>query len=486
MDYPYASLGGVGYDVRHMIYSHVLLAIRPTLISISNPLGTPTDPDLGTTEGLIVDFGSTSRALFRVNKEISKESLQFFYLKNRFGDVETDGLELEESSHESNSKFSWQGRLPIRVFRPVRQPSRVAMFFMKAKNLISAWKQTSQDRTVGIVRYSELKMLSHLVNRFICELTDDDDTVELVHDTDHKIPFKAYNKLRVVKELMDSLESQRKQRGHLLIDHVSEQHIPGGSRKLSLKQEPPQTQHTIRAEELQEDRHLLSDEAFITIAKSLAVSEEPADWKRALAYLLLCCKMWGVENSITSPNFSFLANSSFAIGVELFHEITLICLKLGLRDKALLAAHAASNQLHKRSSHFHRKYYRMERTKTILVQLVDLLTAEKAWHEASAEVCYALHRYPDSEVLHNTLGVIKARQLEAEADEKRFSELEKKTIQLVNSYMSDGLWGIAINEVNCALAQHPLGDIEDLRLAASSKSKADKESRSDSSGKTSN
>ncbi|EPE24465.1 hypothetical protein GLAREA_08317 [Glarea lozoyensis ATCC 20868] len=482
MDYPPASLGGVGYDVRYMIYSYVLLPVRQTQISILKPLETSTDPDLGTIEALVVDFGSTNCALFRVNKQISNESLQYFYTKNTLGDVETDDIaESEVSSSVSNSWYSWQGRLPARLFRPERQPSGVTTLFMRAEDLFSRLgKQTSQDKTAGMVRYSELKILLQLVEKSVHDLAGDDDTVDLVHDSNRTIPSKAFNMLRVAKELMDSLlGSQRGRLGQLLIDRIPERYIPESSRNTSVKPEQPQTKQKIRAEERQVDWGLFGGEAFLNIAKSLAIREEPADWKRALAYLLLCCKWRVSETGITDPDFSFDTDDHFEFEVELFDEMMSLCLKLGLREKALVAADAVSNLLQKQRRYLQVTLYPVEKMEPILVRLVDLLMAEKSWDEANQEVRYALHRYPGSVVLQNTLIDIKARQAEAEAEEKRLYQLELTTIQLVNSYISDVLWGIAINEVNCALAQHPeslilsnaLSDIEDLRLAANSKSK---------------
>jgi hypothetical protein len=78
--YPYASLGGLGFGIRQTIYKYTLLVLRQVTSETSSASPSPsayTETQPAYSDCFILDFQNINCALFRVNKQISQESLQF-------------------------------------------------------------------------------------------------------------------------------------------------------------------------------------------------------------------------------------------------------------------------------------------------------------------------------------------------------------------------------------------------------------------------
>jgi hypothetical protein len=82
--YPYSTFAGVCVDIKRIIYENSLFVRDPTTLT------TFTGSSRTHSNCILLDFSNVCTALFRLNRQISKESLEYFYTKNHFVNVLTN------------------------------------------------------------------------------------------------------------------------------------------------------------------------------------------------------------------------------------------------------------------------------------------------------------------------------------------------------------------------------------------------------------
>jgi hypothetical protein len=128
-DYPYATLGGGGFDIRQIIYEYTLLVLRPVTLTTS------TETEVKCRDCFILDFQNINCAHFRVNKQISRESLYHFYKKNNFEHIIADTSAIPSMGNNKLKRVRWL--LPFQMcYRSTMDSLGVGFRFLLSNNEI--------------------------------------------------------------------------------------------------------------------------------------------------------------------------------------------------------------------------------------------------------------------------------------------------------------------------------------------------------------
>jgi hypothetical protein len=452
VDYPYASLAGIGFDIRHSIYEYALLVKDPTTLTTvsldSSSYGSKTY-----TNCLLLDFQNVSTALFRVNREMSRESLEYFYTNNHFVHVCT-GL----SVYNRDTLIQ---ALPVKLFHWEERLHSAAILRVSLQTLYttldSRWNRLQAGLSV-MIRSSDLGKLFEFMDACNYAPFSKDHVIKVSLDFNLKLRYNKKWRPQATQEMMESIRFRRLETPPFWFsshyDPVIDLDISGD---LDADQRL-QIQRATNLYPLQKSEILTLTAECIEKAKVLSSSENSVGQIKAYEYLIAAANMnggdinvlllteeepWWVRNSSRTPQQSLVL-------FQLLDQISLIFLSLSIPENGMLTSLVAL-----RLARHTGDPSQLGAIEEITLRLVNCLVAEESWEEAMRELISVCNRYPNSLVLRNAVPTIRSRRIEAEKQKMQQVEVEKLIMRLVNLLIMEESWDKALAETDSALTLFP-------------------------------
>jgi hypothetical protein len=334
-DHPYATLGGLGIDIRRMIYEHALQIGEPTTLT------TITTPTKIHRNCMQLDFSNVNTALFRLNKQISEESLEYFYQHNQFVHVRTNPSE--------ENRDNLMQVAPVRFCRPQMQTHKFAVLRVSFGALGPGPTHTlepKQDGVSVILRTLDISRLCQFIN-FYNYLTPTWLAIQRISlDFNLEMCYSQKRQTQVLKGIIDAVESCPRLR----------QYTPFTSQGLMLKLEfsgdiegdqVVRIQESMATTSLRKRKIRSVQKEFMTNGKRLVRSNFRADWIKAYGNFIMVGNTTykGVNDMLDSAHLWDVPDSALMeagrIDVELFGNISLVLSRLELHAEATTAVRIA-------------------------------------------------------------------------------------------------------------------------------------------------
>jgi hypothetical protein len=343
-DYPYATLGGLGFDIRQTIYEYTLLVLRPVTISASSTSPSPAtsaEPEIAYSEGWILDFQNINCALFRLNKQISRESLDYFYKKNDLRKIYPDTWE----SFKWDFIIRWRGLAWQMCHQTIAVRFGHIVQNLISERVLSRARRPKGGKVLGIIKSVDLRELFHLMDGSY----QYNNTTFLGYRTagiDQDILGIVNLKLRVAKDVVDAIRMATRQEGHILVGDVPSFGSEGSPDSNVKPSSQARNMITINLPRMMSVR-LGAKLGFGQLANTMALRNDEGDWLRAYKYFILIGGSEGIHVPYLMANFPGPNQLRQFYGgerqfpVQLFNNISSLCEKLGKEEDSNCAARFA-------------------------------------------------------------------------------------------------------------------------------------------------
>ncbi|EPE24466.1 hypothetical protein GLAREA_08318 [Glarea lozoyensis ATCC 20868] len=450
--YPLASLAGISFDIRQLIYEYALLVKDPTALTTVS-LDSETYGSKTYTNCLLLDFQHVSTALFRVNRKMSRESLEYFYTNNHFVHVRT--------GFSCYYRDTLMQALPVKLFRLEERLHSAAILRVSLQTLQTALDSRWNILQAGLslmIRSSDLGKLFEFMDARNYACFTKDKVVKVSLDFNLKIRHNKKWRPQTTQGMMSSIRFRRIQTSQ---PWFSPEHDPTIQLDISGKLNADQRLQIEKATNLH-PLHRSEIEAMtaecIAKAKVLSSSENSADRIKAYEYLIAAANLNGGDINVLlstdqdprwerSPSRTPEQSLLF---FQLLDQISLIFSSLNIRELAM-----ATSLVALRVGRNTGDPLQLRAIEEITLRVVNSYLAEEEWEEAMRHIIEVCNRYPNSSVLRNAVPTIRSRRIQAEKQKIHQDEVEKLTMRLVNMFIMEESWDKALAEADSALTLYP-------------------------------